>query len=103
MSCARNQKADKSRLGGFDCFGRNLEFGRILKMLLDRAQLRRLDQRRTILLREIGRNLDFQVDLANHAVHRVGMNTLHDAHALGRDTALLAETQYVNTGAGTNR
>jgi hypothetical protein len=70
----------------FDGFRGDLEFRRVLDMLLDCAQLGRADEEDKYFFRE-GWNLDLDVDLAYHARIGVIVDALDDAHAFGRQAA----------------
>src|SRR5512145_2319877 len=89
-------------LGNRHFFGAYLKFGRVFKMFLDRAQFRRADQRFAIFFWEGRGNLNFKVDLFDHAAE-ITMHALNNADAGAVEAALAAETEYIDPGAGADR
>ena len=72
-------------------------------MFLHRAQLRRVNQRLVIFLREFRRDLNLQLDFLNHSVKRVAVDTLDDFYPLRGESALAAKAEYVDSCAGADR
>lgn len=86
-----------------DFFGCDLELRWVFEVLLYCAQLCGTNQRRPVFFREGGWDLNLQVDLADHAGHAIGVHTLEDADAIGRQAALLAKAQHVDAGSRAER
>ena len=83
--------------------GENLELGRVLEMLFDRALIGGADNGRFIFFREFWGQLDIQQHLAHQARPGVSFQALQNAHAIGGQAALLAEAQNINAGTGADR
>ena len=71
-------------------------------MLLDCTQFRRTDKRVAIFIGEIIGDLNIEVNLIYHVRERIAFYMLYDADAVGRNIALLTETEYVDTCTGSN-
>ena len=80
--------------------GSDFKTRRFLEMLFHGTNVRRADERITVLFGESRRDLDFQADFLNHAIERVGIYALNDADVLGRQATLLAKPEHIDSGAG---
>src|SRR6266508_6625412 len=86
-----------------DYFARNrtnLKRRWVLQVLLHRTLLGRANDRRAILLRKIGRQLDVEPHYPDHARIRLGLHMLDQTQAVGCDAAPLTEAQHIDAGAG---
>jgi hypothetical protein len=68
-------------------------------MLFYSAQLRRPDQRITILFRERGWNLDLQIDALDHSGDRTVVDPLYNTDVRGRQATLSTKTEDINACA----
>ena len=83
--------------------GDDVELRRLVQVLLDRAEVHRVDDRGLVLLGKAGRQLQLEVDLGDQADVGVELRRHRDARAFRVDPALLHEAEGEDARAGADR
>lgn len=69
-------------------------------MFLYGTQIRGANERVAIFVREIDRDLNIQINFADHTGNRIAVNARNNANTIGGDAALAAEAKDIDAGAG---